>query len=117
MTLLLLDLNGSASITAEQVDNGSCDACGIASISINKNTFTCANVGTNLVILTVTDNSGNVSTCTSTITVEDNVAPIALANDITVQLDASGNTSITAADIDAGSNDACGIASLGVERT
>ncbi|NQY68395.1 MAG: HYR domain-containing protein, partial [Flavobacteriales bacterium] len=61
---------------------------------------------------TVTDNNGNVSTTTAVITVEDNVAPVALANNITVQLDANGQASITASDIDNGSNDVCGIASL-----
>ena len=49
-------------------------------------------------------------------TVEDNEAPTAITQDLTVQLDASGNASITAAQLDNGSNDACGIASL-VART
>ena len=72
-------------------------------------------MGDNVVTLTVTDNNGNVSTATATVTVEDNVAPVALAQDITVQLDAAGNATITAADIDNGSNDACGIASLSLD--
>jgi hypothetical protein len=46
------------------------------------------------------------------VTVEDTVPPVAICQDITVQLDATGNTSITPADVDNGSNDACGIASL-----
>jgi hypothetical protein len=46
--------------------------------------------------------------------VEDNVAPIALCQSITIELDINGNAAITTADIDAGSNDACGIASLGL---
>ena len=73
-----------------------------------------ADVGGNTVTLTVTDNNGNISNCTATVTVEDNVDPIAICQDITVSLDASGNASITAADVDNGSNDACGIASLSV---
>ncbi len=104
-----LDASGNASITAADVDNGSNDACGIAALSVSPSSFTCANVGANTVTLTVTDVNGNVSTCTSTVTVEDNVAPNAIAQDITVQLDASGNVSITAADVDNGSNDACAI--------
>ncbi|MEZ5022239.1 MAG: hypothetical protein R2728_03055 [Chitinophagales bacterium] len=40
--------------------------------------------------LTVTDNNNNVSTCTPLLTVEDNVAPVATCQDVTVQLDASG---------------------------
>ena len=109
-----LDATGNASITAAQVDNGSTDACGIKSMTVSPNTFTCANVGANSVTLTVTDNNGNVSTCTSTVTVQDNVAPVARCQNITVQLDATGNASITAAQIDNGSTDACGIKSMTV---
>ncbi len=109
-----LDAFGNASITAIQIDNGSSDACGIASLSVAPNSFTCANTGPNPVILTVTDNNGNVATCNATVTVEDNVAPIALCQDITVQLDGSNMASIVGADVDNGSNDACGIGMLSV---
>jgi hypothetical protein len=109
-----LDATGNATITASQIDNGSSDACGIASLSVSPSSFTCANVGANPVVLTVTDNHGNVSTCNSTVTVIDNTAPVALCQHIVVSLDASGNAVITAAQIDNGSNDACGIASLSV---
>jgi large repetitive protein len=111
-----LDVNGNASITAADIDNGSNDACGIASFSLDKDSFDCSNVGANQVTLTVTDNNDNISTATATVTVEDNIAPVAIAQDITVQLDANGNASITAANIDNGSNDACGIASLSLDK-
>ena len=62
--------------------------------------------------LTVTDVHGNTDTCTSTATVQDNVDPDAPCKDLTAQLDGTGNASITGADIDNGSSDACGIASL-----
>ena len=109
-----LDASGNAVITAADIDNGSNDNCGIASLAVSQNTFTCADVGATTVTLTVTDVAGNIATCTSTVTVEDPVLPIANCQDFTVELDASGNASITAADIDNGSNDNCGIASLSV---
>ncbi|WP_299584638.1 PKD-like domain-containing protein, partial [uncultured Sunxiuqinia sp.] len=56
---------------------------------------------------TVTDNNGNSSTCTATVTIEDTVDPIAVCQNITVQLDATGNVTITGSDIDNGSNDNC----------
>src|SRR5919198_70346 len=112
-----LDASGHATITAVQIDNGSTDACGIASLSLDKTTFDVSNVGTNLVTLTVTDNNGNVSTCTATVTVVDTVPPTAMCKDITVQLDASGHATITAVQIDNGSTDACGIASLSLDKT
>jgi hypothetical protein len=67
---ILLDNLGSANIIASQVDNGSSDNCNIASMSISPNTFTCSDIGPNTVVLTVTDDSGNVSTCSAVVTVE-----------------------------------------------
>ncbi|HET8804368.1 MAG TPA: HYR domain-containing protein, partial [Aequorivita sp.] len=111
-----LDANGNASITLADIENGSTDACGIASTTIDIDTFDCSNVGDNTVTLTVTDNNGNISTCTTVVTVEDNVAPIAnCAALFTIQLDANGNASITVADIENGSTDACGIASTTID--
>ncbi|MCF4100074.1 HYR domain-containing protein [Gillisia sp. M10.2A] len=109
-----LDDTGNAAITAANVDNESSDACGIASMSVSPDSFTCSEVGENTVTLTVIDNNGNESTTTSTVTVEDNVAAVAVAKNITVQLDETGNVSIIAADVDNGSEDACGIASMSV---
>lgn len=110
-----LDANGNASITAGDIDNGSTDNCGVASLSINTTSFNCANLGENTVTLTVTDTSGNMTSCEATVTVEDTVAPEAICQAVTVQLDATGIATITAADIDGGSTDNCGIASLSID--
>ncbi|MAK35139.1 MAG: hypothetical protein CMC15_03055 [Flavobacteriaceae bacterium] len=110
-----LDASGNASITPADIDGGSSDNCGIASLAITPSTFSCADVGPNTVTLTVTDVNGNSSTCTSTVTVEDNVPPVAVCQDITIQLDANGDASIVPADVDGGSTDACGIASIAID--
>src|SRR5207248_642574 len=91
---LQLDATGNVTLTPAQIDNGSSDACGIASLSLSKTNFDCSNIGTNLVTLTVTDNNGNTQTCTATVTVQDQVAPLAVCQDLTVQLDATGNVTI-----------------------
>ncbi len=106
------DDNGNATATAAQTDNGSNDACGIQSVSLAPTAFDCNDVGDNTVTLTVTDNNGNVNTCTATVTVEDNVLPECLTQNITAQLDDNGNATVAAAQVDNGSNDACGIQSL-----
>ena len=111
-----LDASGAGSITAAQIDNGSSDACGIATTTLSQNSFDCSHVGANSVTLTVTDNNGNVSTDIATVTVEDNVDPVAIAQNITLQLDASGAGSIAASQIDNGSSDACGIATITVSQ-
>ncbi len=192
-------VGGTVTINPGDVDNGSNDACGIATTSVAPNTFTTADVGANTVTLTVTDVNGNISTCTATVTVENNEppeitclgdivqtadsgectanvivpaptvtgtctiasitndftatddasgiypvgtttvtwtvidecgnqascshsvtvtddeAPVAACQDITVELDASGNGTITANDVDDGSSDNCGISSLAVD--
>ncbi|MEM9479358.1 MAG: HYR domain-containing protein [Verrucomicrobiota bacterium] len=109
-----LDATGNVTITAAEIDNGSNDACGLASISVSPASFNCSNIGPNNVTLTATDVNGNMSTCTAVVTVEDNLQPVAVCQNITVQLDSSGNATITAFDVDAGSADNCSIASINV---
>src|SRR5690606_2424224 len=113
--ILQLDASGQATLDPALIDAGSTDNCGIASISVSPNNFTCADVGPNTVTLTVTDVNGKSSTCTSTIIVEGSVAPTAVCQSIAVQLDANGNATITAANVDGGSSDACGIASTTID--
>ena len=109
-----LNANGQASITAANVNNGSFDNCGVATLSVSPSTFTCANVGVNTVILTVTDVNGNVATNTALVTVVDLISPIVLTQNITITLDDNGDASITPDMIDNGSFDNCGIASITV---
>ena len=102
-------------VSASDVQNGSNDNCGTTSSLLNKTSFNCSDVGLNTVILTITDGNGNSGTCSAIVTVEDQVAPNAQCKDATVQLDANGNGSITAADVDNSSNDLCGIANRSFE--
>lgn len=109
-----LNAAGTATLTAAQVDNGSSDNCSIATMTVSPNTFTCANVGPNTVTLTVTDASGNTRSGTAVVTVRDQVGPTVVTRPVTVQLNAAGTASITPAQINNGSTDACGIASVTV---
>jgi len=76
LTLELDTMSGSVSIAPSDIDNGSSDNCGIVDYSLDVDTFTCANTGENTVTLTVTDEEGNSSSCTATVTIEDNTAPV-----------------------------------------
>ncbi|MCB0431146.1 MAG: HYR domain-containing protein [Flavobacteriales bacterium] len=113
---IFLDATGNATITAADVDGGSSDNCGV-SLSIDNSSFGCANVGANTVVLTGTDPSGNTASASGTVTVRDSTKPAVVAQNITIYLDATGNATITAADVDGGSTDNCSIASLSVDRT
>ena len=103
-----LDANGLGNTTADAVNNGSSDICGIGNITLSQTSFNCNDIGTNTEILTVTDANGNSSTCTSIITVIDNIAPIADCQNITIQLDASGTANIAEDAVNSNSSDACG---------
>jgi hypothetical protein len=107
-----LNAAGSVTVTGAMINNASTDACGIATLSASPGSFTCANVGANTVVLTVTDVNGNTQTCSSTVTVMDTVRPVANCQNITAQLNAAGSVTVTGAMINAGSTDACGIATL-----
>ncbi|RDK84904.1 HYR domain-containing protein [Marinirhabdus gelatinilytica] len=109
-----LDANGMASITPADIVTSSSDNCGIASTVIDIDSFDCSDVGLTQVTATVTDTSGNSSICTSLITIEDNIAPMAVCQDITVQL-SEGTVEIEAIDVDGGSTDACGIQSRTID--
>ena len=68
-----LDASGMGSININQFTSG--DNCGVASATIVPSSFTCSDIGSTTATLTVTDDDGNVSSCTSAITITDNIAP------------------------------------------
>ena len=106
---LYLDGAGAATLLVSQVNDGSSDACGIDTISLSVNTLTCAMVGTNSITLSVTDSSGNVGTCNSSILVLDTIRPQILCNSATVSLDSSGNYILNGSLLTTGSTDVCSI--------
>lgn len=122
-----LDVNGSAIVLASSLDSASYDACGILGFYFGGNdetsasrdggntelTFDCNAVGQNEVVVEVVDVNGNRSNGTVTITVIDNIAPVALLKrNILVNLDVLGQATILASDLDSASHDACGVASF-----
>ncbi|MEZ4855247.1 MAG: T9SS type A sorting domain-containing protein [Gelidibacter sp.] len=115
-----LDASGNASITTAQIDNGSTDNCTLQAnllYALDVTSFTCADLGDNTVSLTVTDEAGNFASADATVTVEDSIDPTVVTQNVTVQLDASGNASITTGDIDNGSTDNCTVSSLSLDVT
>ena len=104
---VFIDASGNALILPDDVNDGSMDNCSIAGISVAPDVFDCTLIGDNAVVLTVSDDNGNTASCSATVTVEDNIPPTAICQDITVQLDTSGVASISEIDVDAGSDDNC----------
>ena len=65
-----LGSNGSVTVLAAQLNGGSTDNCpGSLTYASSQTVFNAANVGTNVVTLTVTDAGGNTGTCTATVTI------------------------------------------------
>ncbi len=66
---LQLDSAGNATLLPSDIDNGSIVTCGTPVLSISQSTFTCEDVGTQNIELTVTDQNGNSEVCNSEITI------------------------------------------------
>ncbi|MBL7828627.1 MAG: HYR domain-containing protein [Saprospiraceae bacterium] len=111
-----LNANGTVTVNAPQVDNGSFDQhnCGPVSFSFRTGTnpsfvyvpslaFGCSNLGANAVVFAATDVNNNTATCATTITVRDVTKPIIgnVPNDTTIQACANipAQAVLTASDV------------------
>lgn len=65
--------SGSASITANDINNGSSVDCGVMTLLINQTDFDCSDIGIVPVTLTVTDNQGHTSTANANVTVNGTI--------------------------------------------
>ncbi len=108
---VLLDAAGVGSISASDIDNNSTDLCGIDQYNLNISNFSCDNLGTNVVILTVEDSHENTSTCSATVTVNDEINPT-VSCPTNIEIDANtANCSANVPFSGASGTDNCGIAS------
>lgn len=108
---------GTASVNDTDINNGSTDNCGIASMTVTPNSFDCNNLGDNNVILTVTDASGNSSTCTAIVTVEYSNPPAPNCGNVTAYVSTGGTVSVDQNDIITNLNSLCGITSIELSQT
>jgi hypothetical protein len=109
---IMLDINGEASLSASLADAGSTDNCSIASRSLSKSSFNCTDIGTQEIVLTVSDTYGNTSQASFTLTVNDMIAPTAaFAANATVYLNAAGTATPSTEGLIEELSDNCAIAS------
>lgn len=104
--------NGTASITAASVNDGSTDNCSAVTLSIaGQTSYSCADAGNTFnVVLTVRDAQGNQSNCTATVTITDpnsycNQPPVAVCKPLTVSANANCQGIAAAIDFNNGSSD------------
>ncbi len=112
--------NGAQTLPPINVDAGSNDFCPsfpivarwIGSVNATNPTYTCADIGQFNVSLIVSDQSGNLDTCTNAqVTVLDTTAPTAICQNVSLYLNSIGTATLTPAQVDNGSFDSCGIVS------
>jgi len=108
---VVLDTFGNATITNDSAENGSTDNCAIQSIALDITSFDCADVSSPVqIVQTVTDVNGNLDTAHAYVTVLDQTAPEMYSFDsLTVYLDVNGQYTLSTAEVDSASYDACGI--------
>lgn len=104
---MYLDASGNLDIVASAFDNGTVDNSLIYNLSTNVNHFDCDDLGMNTIVLTATDNYNNFSSENVNLEILDNIAPQAIAHNITLVLDAAGNAILNPEDLDNGSSDNC----------
>ena len=126
---LTISTNSSDCLGAVQLPTASAtDACSSSvTVSVSNvssgtynpsnNTLSSLTVGTHTVTYTATDGCGNESTCEMIITVEDQIAPIAICDEHTILgIGSDGTGSIDAITFDDGSYDNCGIVEMTARR-
>ncbi|WP_191861099.1 immunoglobulin-like domain-containing protein, partial [Hanstruepera ponticola] len=120
-----ITLNGAATVTVEacgtynELGATADDGClAIGAVSVDNSAVDVNTVGSYTVTYNVTDAEGNSATqVTRTVNVVDTTDPNAVCQNITIQLNASGNASITASDINNGSNDSCSSITISASQT
>ncbi|HMQ47562.1 MAG TPA: choice-of-anchor Q domain-containing protein [Saprospiraceae bacterium] len=64
-------ISGQVMLYATDFDNGSTASCGLQTLSINQDLFTCNEVGINEVMFTITDINGNSDECITQLSIRD----------------------------------------------
>ncbi|OAV44828.1 T9SS type A sorting domain-containing protein [Lewinella sp. 4G2] len=96
--VITLDDDGNAAVadSAAALGAGSTDNCTVDALTFATDvmTLTCAEAGDSTVTVTVTDESGNSSTCTSVITIADSIAPVITVTTPTITLSDDGEDEV-----------------------
>jgi hypothetical protein len=72
-------INGEANITAENINDGTIDNCDFT-LSLNRESFFCSDIGDHTITLTATDSSGNYSSKTAIVTIEGAIPEVTISD-------------------------------------
>ncbi len=108
---------GSVTVSPSQVSSVNYECLLPGTTAVSQSNFTCADTGVNTIWVYASNNLGAIDSCQANITVWDTTRPTVVCQNINAYLDATGNISITAADLDGGTNDNCAILNLTANPT
>ncbi len=117
--LTATDVIGGNDLTLTNMDGASDWISGVstACLDVASVTLTCADLGSKPLILEVADSYGSKDTSVVIVLLEDNIDPVAQAQNISVQIDPNtGVANITPAMVDNGSSDNCSL-SMSLSKT
>ncbi len=114
---LTMDNPDLIEIALSSIENQSYDECGSIEFSDDIYYFTCDDLGSSTALYTIFDEAGNTAQCEVSFILEDpanncecfedNIPPNCISQDIVIQLDESGNVTVTMEMLDNGSFDNC----------
>ncbi|MEM9526589.1 MAG: BspA family leucine-rich repeat surface protein, partial [Bacteroidota bacterium] len=110
-----LDTEGVETVQAVTVNNNSTSIAPPLTFTLSPSTFSCADLGENPVVLTVTDGNGNSSSCTAIITVIDDNGPTFLSctESTTREINLPALSYVVpGSELDPTAEDNCGVVSL-----
>lgn len=113
---VILDPTGNYTLLASQMDSLSSDNCNSNFYSLSNSFFDCNDIGNNIVVMTVTDPSGNAAICQSTVVVRDTSDPVLSCPStlVGVTLDANGLAIVNPAQLGIPVVDDCGVSSWSI---
>lgn len=112
-----LDATGNATVAPGDFGLTATDNCGTATLSLTQTDFDCTHIGNNTIQLTATDAQNNTTTIDVTVVIAESAPVITTDNGVNIDLDATGNVSITLADLNASATDDCGLQSFTLSQT
>lgn len=107
---IYLNNSGAATLVPADIFLSGADNCGTVNMhSLSRSQFSCSDIGTTNIVLTVNDGHDNFANCNAAVTITDNIPPVVTCKSATVDLNNSGQGSITTASVFQSATDNCGV--------
>ena len=107
-----LDEEGLVTISPQDIDGGSTYECGLQSVVVSLENFSCEDLGPNSVTLNITDINGQQSSCSSTLTVSDTLSPTIECSNFSLNFNGEQSIPLSVNDLVIDTDDNCGIAGV-----